>query len=63
MRSLPATVVSTTLDGPLDWPDATIVRGDAVEVVAWLTAQRTRRSGSAEKLLAGCRVGRPPFDA
>ncbi|MGH3588918.1 MAG: dihydrofolate reductase family protein, partial [Pseudonocardia sp.] len=23
MRNLPATVVSTTLDGPLDWPDAT----------------------------------------
>jgi hypothetical protein len=22
MRSLPATVVSTTLDAPLDWPDA-----------------------------------------
>jgi hypothetical protein len=25
MRSLPATVVSTTLQGPLDWPDATVV--------------------------------------
>jgi dihydrofolate reductase len=36
MRSLPATVVSTTLDGPLDWPDATVVSGDAVEVVARL---------------------------
>jgi dihydrofolate reductase len=36
MRSLPATVVSTTLDGPLDWPDATIGRGDAVDVVARL---------------------------
>src|SRR6266540_1287385 len=23
MRSMPATVVSTTLEGPLDWPDAT----------------------------------------
>ncbi|MFE3458196.1 dihydrofolate reductase family protein [Nocardiopsis aegyptia] len=34
MRSLPATVVSTTLEGPLDWPDATVVRGDAVDVVA-----------------------------
>jgi hypothetical protein len=29
MRSLPATVVSTTLKGPLDWPDAT-----------WSTASR-----------------------
>jgi dihydrofolate reductase len=36
MRSTPATVVSSTLDGPQDWPDATVVRGDAVEVVARL---------------------------
>ncbi|MGY0500883.1 dihydrofolate reductase family protein [Nocardia sp. FBN12] len=36
MRDLPATVVSTTLEGPLDWPDATIARGDAVDVVARL---------------------------
>src|SRR4051795_10478463 len=36
MRGMPATVVSTTLQGPLDWPDATIVSGDAVDVVARL---------------------------
>lgn len=36
MRHLPATVVSTTLAEPLDWPDATVVRGDAVDVVARL---------------------------
>jgi dihydrofolate reductase len=36
MRSLPATVVSSTLEGPLDWPDATVVSGDAVDVVARL---------------------------
>jgi dihydrofolate reductase len=36
MRSLPATVVSSTLEGPLDWPDATVARGDAVDVVARL---------------------------
>jgi len=36
MRQLPATVVSTTLGGPLDWPDATVVSGDAVDVVARL---------------------------
>ena len=36
MRNLPTTVVSTTLDGPLDWPDATLVSGDAVDVVARL---------------------------
>jgi dihydrofolate reductase len=32
----PATVVSTTLKEPLDWPDATVVSGDAVDVVAGL---------------------------
>ncbi len=36
MRHLPTTVVSTTLGGPLDWPDATLVSGDAVDVVAKL---------------------------
>jgi dihydrofolate reductase len=36
MRSLPATVVSGTLEGSLDWPDATVVSGDAVDVVARL---------------------------
>jgi dihydrofolate reductase len=35
MRSWPATVVSTTLEGPLNWP-ATVARGDAVDVVARL---------------------------
>jgi dihydrofolate reductase len=36
MRSLPTTVVSTTLEGPLAWPNATLVSGDAVDVVARL---------------------------
>jgi dihydrofolate reductase len=36
MRRLPATVVSTSLQGPLDWPNATVVSGDAVDVVARL---------------------------
>jgi dihydrofolate reductase len=36
MRNMPATVVSSTLEGPLDWPDATVVSGDAVAVVARL---------------------------
>ncbi len=36
MRSMPATVVSTRLKGPLDWPKATLARGDAVDVVARL---------------------------
>ncbi len=36
MRNMPATVVSSTLAGPLDWPDATVVSGDAVDVVTRL---------------------------
>ena len=36
MRNMPTTVVSSTLDGPLDWPDVRVVRGDAVEIVARL---------------------------
>lgn len=39
MRNLPATVVSSTMDGPLDWPDATLAKGDAVEIVARLKAE------------------------
>ncbi|MBX9359878.1 dihydrofolate reductase family protein [Streptomyces sp. WAC04114] len=39
MRNLPTTVVSTTLEGPLDWPDATVISGDAVDVVARLKAE------------------------
>ena len=35
-EGMPTTVVSTTLEGPLDWPDATLCRGDAVDVVARL---------------------------
>ena len=36
MRNLPTTVVSNTLKGPLDWPDAVVENGDAVDVVARL---------------------------
>jgi dihydrofolate reductase len=36
MRNMPTTVVSSTLEGPLDWPNATVVSGDAVDVVARL---------------------------
>jgi dihydrofolate reductase len=49
MRKMPATVVSTTLQGPLDWPDATVASGDAVEVVARLKEEsevRLRSHGS-----------------
>ncbi|MFD6446449.1 dihydrofolate reductase family protein [Promicromonospora sp. NPDC060204] len=36
MWNLPTTVVSSTLENPLDWPDATVENGDAVDVVARL---------------------------
>ena len=36
MYNLPATMVSSTLEEPLDWPDATVVSGDAVDVVTRL---------------------------
>jgi dihydrofolate reductase len=36
MMNMPATVVSSTLEGPLDWPNATVVSGDAVDIVARL---------------------------
>ena len=39
MWNTPATVVSTTLEEPLDWPNATVVSGDAVDVVARLKAE------------------------
>jgi hypothetical protein len=49
MRSLPTTLVSTILEGPLDWPNAPLVSGDAVEVVARLkkeSAVPLRSNGS-----------------
>jgi dihydrofolate reductase len=39
MRSLPTTVVSTTLEEPVDWPNATVVCGDAIDVVARLKGE------------------------
>jgi dihydrofolate reductase len=36
MVNLPATIVSTTLEEPLDWADGTVVSGDAVDIVARL---------------------------
>jgi dihydrofolate reductase len=36
MRSLPTTVISSTLQLPLDWPDVTVVSGDAVDIVTRL---------------------------
>ena len=58
MRSLPATVVSSTLEGPLDWPDATVASGDAVDVVARLKEEsevplRSHGSLSLNRALMG----------
>jgi dihydrofolate reductase len=36
MRALPATVVSSTLTSPIDWPDAIVEPGDAVDVISRL---------------------------
>lgn len=36
MTTLPATVVSSTLEEPLDWPNATVTSGDAADIVARL---------------------------
>jgi dihydrofolate reductase len=33
MLGCPTTVVSSRLQGPFDWPDATVVGGDGVEIV------------------------------
>ncbi|MGI5130057.1 dihydrofolate reductase family protein [Pseudonocardia sp. CA-107938] len=41
MRSTPATVISSTLEGPFDWPDATVAHGDAVEAVTRLKEEST----------------------
>ena len=56
MTELLATVVSTTLQGPLDWPDATLVSGDAIDIVARLKEEsevplRSHRSLSMNRAL------------
>ena len=58
MVSLPALIVSTTLEGPLDWVDATVVSGDAVDVVAQLKEEselplRSHGSLSMNRALMG----------
>ncbi|MFI5934954.1 dihydrofolate reductase family protein [Actinoplanes sp. NPDC051494] len=39
LMEMPATVISSTLEDTFGWPDATIVSGDAVDVVARLKAE------------------------
>jgi dihydrofolate reductase len=38
---MPTTVISTRLHGPLDWPNATLASGDAVDIVARLKEEST----------------------
>ncbi|MEP7045881.1 MAG: dihydrofolate reductase family protein [Ilumatobacteraceae bacterium] len=39
MRAMPTTVISSTLTGPFEWPDATVVSGDGVDIVARLKGE------------------------
>ena len=39
MKYLPTTVISATLADPLDWPNATLARGDALDIVTRLKAE------------------------
>ena len=45
-EDLPATVVSTTMQGPLDWPDGADVRGDAVARLKQKSEVSLRSHGS-----------------
>ena len=39
MVNLPATIVSSTLEEPVDWPNGSVASGNAVDVVARLKAE------------------------
>ena len=49
MVNMPATVVSTTLEEPVDWPNATIVSGDAVDIVTRLQRGSRRAVALAQQ--------------
>ena len=42
MKFLPTTVISSTLAGPLEWPDLRVEEGDAADIVARLTSESER---------------------
>jgi dihydrofolate reductase len=51
LRNAPATVISSSLEGPFDWPNATVVGGDAADIVARLKSESDvplRSHGSLE---------------
>ncbi|MDJ1371248.1 dihydrofolate reductase family protein [Gulosibacter molinativorax] len=39
MKFAPTTVISSSHEAPLDWPDATLERGDGAEIIARLKAE------------------------
>lgn len=41
MKSMPTTVISKSLKGPLDWPDASLVNSDALDHIAKLKQTST----------------------
>jgi len=58
MVTLPATIVSTTLEGPLDWADGAVANGDAIDIVARLKEEsevplRSHGSLSMNRALMG----------
>ena len=64
MKHQPTTVLSSTLEEPLDWPDATLARGDAADVIARLKDEselslRSQRQPRAEPGPHGRRPRRP----
>jgi dihydrofolate reductase len=54
MRNLPTTVVSGTVEEPLEWPDATVASGDAVDVVRRLKEQSDAPLRSHGSLSMNC---------
>ncbi|MTD16878.1 deaminase [Nakamurella sp. YIM 132087] len=60
MRQLPATVISGSLSAPLDWPDAEVVSGDAVEIVTRMKQESDvplRSHGSLQLNMALLKAG------
>ena len=55
--ALPTTVISSTLEGPLDWPDATVARGAGVEIVRRMKEESDEPTRSHRSLSGWCALG------
>jgi hypothetical protein len=55
LHNLPATVVSSLLESPLDWPEATLERGDEVEIVTRLKKESDMQIRGICGLRQACR--------